>query len=79
MGQWKGHQNDPEILTIGWEGLPGSSSASPKNWMRFEVVRHFEGIPWFENREIIGTRKPRPHQASVDAALKIPLMSDAGA
>jgi len=42
-------------MTIGWEGLPGSSSAAPKNWLRFEVVWHFEGIPRFENKEIIGT------------------------
>ena len=33
------------MLTIGWEGLPGSSTTDPKNWLRFEVVRHFEGIP----------------------------------
>lgn len=43
------------MMTIGWEGLPGSSAASPKNWLWFEVVWHFEGIPRFENREIIGT------------------------
>lgn len=49
------------MLTIGWEGLPGSSTTDPKNWLRFEVVRHFEGIPWFENREIIGTWRPKPN------------------
>ena len=46
--------------------------------MRFEVVRHFEGIPWFENWEIIGVKKPKTSAKTVEVALSTPVRLNSG-
>lgn len=46
--------------------------------MRFEVVWHFEGIPWFENREIIGVKKPKTSPKTVEVALSTPVWLGTG-
>lgn len=82
LGQRKGHNLDPEILTIGWQGLPASGNGTTipaKNWLRFDVVRHFEGIPLQKNKEIIGVQKPEPSADTLKITREIVLNTDAGA